>query len=183
MNFNMLRKSWKLDISSIITRTVGGTSKNTFLIQGKLRQKGFIFIMSYSYVICHMSYVICHMLNPLGLILVMNYNTCLSKIHYLLTQAQYSTVLLGRFCENCDELNRNFIRLLREAATAAEHSSTCLFRNIPGRNALLNSAPVKLKTAEIALLWVVCYCWIIKTIINRPGVAGAVLHTASLLIH
>ena len=42
MNFMKLRKSGKLDIFSIITRTDGGTSKNTFVIHGKLRKKGFM---------------------------------------------------------------------------------------------------------------------------------------------
>ena len=42
MNFMKQRKSQKLYISSLITMTAGGTRKNTFLIDGKLRKKGFI---------------------------------------------------------------------------------------------------------------------------------------------
>ena len=44
MNFMKLRKSGKLDISSIITRTAGGTRKKPCLIHGKLRKKGFILL-------------------------------------------------------------------------------------------------------------------------------------------
>ena len=42
MHFKKLRKSLKLDRLSIITRTVGGTSKNTLLINWIKRKKGFI---------------------------------------------------------------------------------------------------------------------------------------------
>ena len=39
MIFNRPGKSWKCDVSSIITRTVGGKSKNTLLIHKKFRKR------------------------------------------------------------------------------------------------------------------------------------------------